>query len=269
MMVHIGKLDRALSHKRFRCAKFEIFIIMGEREMEFIYDKRTLFIAILLLFLSASSAFAEEGTSRWVYLGHEEDFDIYYDRQTVTYNPDTHTIMMWERQVSNKDIIYLNQYYIFLDTHKYQFVKRAIYNSRTGSKDVRKYPQAQLQWIFPESDIEKIADYICDQYGASHMFPNRTNRWMWLFSSDRQTYMYATDYIIIDKDNNTVGLWIRYSTPQGFISSPSLYTCHIDTQTIDYLGGRGISKGMDIFPDTFEESVWNKAKEIYDKSKLC
>lgn len=75
--------------------------------------------------------------------------------------------------------------------------------------------------------------------------------------------MYATNYIIIDKDNNTIGLWV---CSQGNTSSPSLYTCHIDTQTIDYLGGRGISKGMDIFPDTLEESIWNKAQMIYLKS---
>ena len=53
------------------------------------------------------------------------------------------------------------------------------------------------------------------------------------------------------------------------MSSPSLYKCHIDTKIMNYLGGREISKGMDVYPDTLEESIWNKARMIYlDYGKL-
>ena len=42
-------------------------------------------------------------------------------------------------------------------------------------------------------------------------------------------------------------------------------TCYIDDQTVDYAGHKGIAKGLDIFPETIEEAVWDKAKELYFK----
>ena len=96
------------------------------------------FIEVMLFFI-ISPVLADESDLRWFYLGHKEDCDIYYDKQTATYDPNTRTIMMWEGQVLSKQIVYLEQYYIFLDTHKHQLTKRTIHNLRTGLKNNRNY----------------------------------------------------------------------------------------------------------------------------------
>ena len=85
-----------------------------------------------------------------------------------------------------------------------------------------------------------------------------------LFISNANLYV-CERFITIDRVNKTVEIWVRATNLNGFTFRPVLYTCHIDNQTVDYAGYKGIAKGLGIFPETIEEAVWNKAKELYFK----
>lgn len=233
--------------------------------MDKLFDKKGIYGIVLFLFLMTCTVFASEIDSRWVYVGKDNRDVMYYDRQTAQYNPDTHSITIWRKVISDGKPLCIGQYHIFLDRREYQGIKHAIYDKNTGERRIIKQSQYPMEKIAPDSDIEKAADDVCDQYGISHMSSNAADRWNWIYSSATQTCMYAKDFITIDRVNKTVEIWVRATNLNGFTFRPVLYTCHIDDQTVDYAGYKGIAKGLDIFPETIEEAVWNKAKELYFK----
>lgn len=64
--------------------------------MEKNFNKKGICGIVLFLVLMTSTVFASEMDSRWVYVGKDNRDMMYYDRQTAQYDPDTHSITIWD-----------------------------------------------------------------------------------------------------------------------------------------------------------------------------
>lgn len=137
--------------------------------MDKLFNKKVIYGIVLFLVLMTSTVFASEMDSRWVYVGKDNRDMMYYDRQTAQYDPDTHSITIWRKVISDGKPLCIGQYHIFLDRREYQGIKHAIYDENTGERRIIKQSQYPMEKIAPDSDIEKAADDVCDQYGISHM----------------------------------------------------------------------------------------------------
>lgn len=222
-------------------------------------------MSALVLLLSAASVSYAEG--RWVLLGHTEGMDVCYDTQTVEYDPGQQTITYWLRFARNGENVSMDRTRVYLSTKKKELLKYVTYSH--GYPKVGQ-PAAGKRYLYdvePDGFDENAADSICDTLHIAHMYPNRATRWKWLSSTDTETYSYATDCNKIDYQQQEMVFWVRRVNIQ-YPNSPgySKYTCRFDAGTLYYEGGKGVGY-IEVLPDTFAETVWNKAKSLYAQGK--
>ncbi len=211
----------------------------------------------MMLWLTASVSFAAK--VQWVPIEGEEG--LYVDTETATYDAATSSIYFWTKYQEDSELLHMEYYHVKLDTAKECILEGMFYQNLVHPK-VTIFPDKPDVDVWPDDVVEKAANIVCDQYGIAHVYPDRANRWTWLYSSKGHSTQYAPDMVKVDKENNTVTIWTQEKLQDSNRTYVTRCICHLADNTIEYTNLKGVWT-KEVQPDTLEEKIFAVAKESF------
>lgn len=219
------------------------------------------FMALIFFFSILCTAGAAYAADRWVYMGKEEGMEGYYDTQTARYDRSGNAVTYWFRWTTDGKPSSLDYITVDLSTKEYSMPKYAVYQ-KYGNPKIYTNTAGYVSPVPPDSTIEKTVDAICDAYRVPHMYPNKEHRWTWIYSDDRKDIYLANDAYSVNGIDSKVTVWIKETYLSGWTG---VFRCIVDLdgQTIEE-HTKGVAT-VAVLPDTMEEAIYNKAKEMAGK----
>lgn len=216
--------------------------------------KKIFILTVFYLIVFMSNIVNAENRNDRIFVDQYDNHKIVIDKNTFKYDEDKNTVKCWVlyyyepsyKNCSKK--IELN-----LTSRRYKVLKFSS-NSKYSlfEKDNMSYD------IIPSSNMDDVAQSICEYVGKKYVFEHKNNDWQWAYSTDNKTYMIWPQVFKIGPDTYEAYIREYCST----YSNEYKYTYNFRDETVLRNG-----KIHGITPNTLDDHLYLKVKH-YVKQQL-
>lgn len=232
-----------------------------------------IFVLLCFIMLVCSTCFASDDDSRWVSTGEFYDgmerLENQIDTQTIKYDATTNSVTGWirSRYVGQSKFMSMSQVQIFLNSKTYRTINYYQLD-QWGNYQKTGLSNYSTHLIYPDGSVEQIANIWCDANGSTRMYQGGTNRWVWVYSTDKYTCTVAQDTIRKDIKNHTVTFFIlRKYLPDRYFPSgwetDDFIKCDLQNDTVAVWNDNASKwEAKGVLPDSTDEKLLNYAKGL-------